>query len=66
MEDLQNTNDVVMMITDVYHGDFLGDCIAARIVRGFIDLAAQKPLMVLPSKLPLRVRSKINRDYYDC
>ena len=52
-----------MMITDVYHGEFLGDCIAARIARGFIDLSAQKPLMVLPSKLPLRIRSKNNRGY---
>lgn len=54
---LQDTNDVVMVVTDVFHGEYLGDCIAARIVRGFIDTNALKPLMFLPSKLPLHIKS---------
>ena len=55
-EALQNTNDVVMMVTDAYHGDYVGDCVAAKILRGFLDLHAMKPMMFLPSKLPVTIR----------
>lgn len=57
---LQDTNDVVMVVTDAFHGEYLGDCIAARIVRGFINMNALKPLMFLPSKLPLHIKSIIS------
>ena len=55
-ETLQNTNDVVMMVTDAYHGDYVGDCVAAKILRGFIDMSALKPMYFLPSKLPVTIR----------
>ena len=55
-EALQNTNDVVMMVTDAYHGDYVGDCVAAKILRGFVDLNALKPMVFLPSKLPVTIR----------
>lgn len=55
-ETLQNTKDVVMMVTDAYHGDYVGDCVAAKILRGFIDMSALKPMHFLPSKLPVTIR----------
>ena len=55
---LQDTNDVIMMITDVFHGEHLGDCVAARVLRGFINMNALKPMVFLPSKLPVQVKSK--------
>ncbi|KAK8827701.1 hypothetical protein WA577_007248 [Blastocystis sp. JDR] len=58
-EALQNTNDVVMMVTDAYHGDYVGDCVAAKILRGFVDLNAAKPMVFLPSKLPVTIRSML-------
>ena len=57
-EALQNTNDVVMMVTDAYHGDYVGDCVAAKILRGFVDLNAAKPMVFLPSKLPVTIRCR--------
>lgn len=62
-EALQNTNDVVMMVTDAYHGDYVGDCVAAKILRGFVDLNAAKPMVFLPSKLPVTIRCRNRADF---
>lgn len=54
---LQDTNDVVMMVMDAFHGEYLGDCVAARVIRGFVDMRAMKPMNFLPSKLPVHIKS---------
>ena len=53
---MKNTKDVVMTVTDAFHSDDQGDCVSARILRGFIDLNATKPMIFLPSRLPCNVR----------
>ncbi|CBK22781.2 Translation elongation factor EF1A [Blastocystis hominis] len=55
--DVANTKEVVMTVHDVYRGDMMGDCIAAHVARGFLDSRDLKPLILLPAKLPLTVKS---------
>ena len=58
-EALKNTKDVVMAVTDAFHSDYQGECVSARILRGFIDLNAMKQMIFLPSRLPCSVRGNL-------
>ena len=56
MEDhLKNTNDVVMTITDVFNSGYQGNRVAVRVLRGYLDMNAMKPMMMVPSKQPCQV-----------
>lgn len=54
-DSLKNTDDVVMTVTDVFNSAYRGDLVAVRILRGYINTNAMKPMMILPSRQPCSI-----------